>query len=515
LVPWYRMMLKSEDPTATNHSIADTGLDRERIVLDSSSTASFRPPPISPPATFLPCATSPKMCKPTTTSPREENRKRERPSPASSDSSAAASTLSPSPRPLAPLSAPDVAGMPPIRRREWTLETDPRTWPAFGRVSLQDGILTPDRLIARGRDRGGKFLRPPSEYLGKIPSPKYAAEAGRYHLFVSGICPWASSVATARHLLGLEDVISMDIADGQSGAGWNFLDGASVSPWKGREGPFWLHEAYQLDDSLATSRITVPVLWDTKTNSIVSNDSWTIVKMMSTAFAGMGTPTPEAIKILAVDETTGHPTLTPRELDFSSEKTHSDIYNALLNGVYKAGLGLFINGGVDNDAVLAARAGVYDKLSELNLLLSKQRFLLGDKLTASDVRLAMTLFRWDASYRVAFVLMGGRGILLGDGYPNLKAYLRDLYVVMEPAIDFVAIRQYYRIPQAIEHAAAVAAFECADGSSAAEEKKEEQQLPPIPDLRPIIASAKEPAGPRPSTAPRTAATTCRRTKVVG
>ena len=92
------------------------------------------------------------------------------------------------------------------------------------------------------------------------------------------------------------------------------------------------------------------------------------------------------------------------------------------------------------------------------------------------------------------------GILFGDGYPNLKAYLRDLYVVMEPAIDFVAIRQYYRIPQAIEHAAAVTATECGDGGSAAEEKKEEQhfQLPSIPDLRPIIASAKELAGPRPS-----------------
>ena len=137
---------------------------------------------------------------------------------------------------------------------------------------------------------------------------------------------------------------------------------------------------------------------------------------------------------------------------------------------------------------------MYDKLSELNFLLSKQRFLLGDKLTAPDVRLAMTLFRWDASYRNAFLLKDGReGILLGNGYPHLKAYLRDLFVAMEPTIDFVATRQYYRIPQAIEHAAA----ECDDGGSAAEEKKEEQQLDPIPDLRPIIASAKQPAGPRP------------------
>ena len=483
------------DPTTTNHSIgADNSLAHERSVLDHTSAASIRFADLSVVDIIGPTAPpTTKMCKATATSPRDENnRKRERPSPASSSSSDSGAS---------PTSASDVVGMPPVRRREWTLDTDPRTWPTFGRVSLQDGILTPDRLIARGRDRGGKFLRPPSEYLGKIPSARYAAEAGRYHLFVSGICPWASSVATARELLGLQDVISMDIADGQSGAGWTFLDGASVSPWKDRQGPFWLHEAYQLDNSLATSRITVPVLWDTKTKSIVSNDSWTIVKMMSTAFAGMGNPTPTAIEMLATDEKSGHPTLTPPELDFRSEKTHSDIYDALLNGVYKAGLGLFINGGVENETVLTARKGVYDKLSELNLLLSKQRFLLGDKMTAPDVRLAMTLFRWDASYRNAFLLKDGRGgILLGNGYPHLKAYLRDLYVVMEPAIDFVAIRQYYRIPQAIEHAAAIAATECGDGDSAAEEKKEEQQvqLPSIPDLRPIVASAKESAGPRPS-----------------
>ena len=289
----------------------------------------------------------------------------------------------------------------------------------------------------------------------------------------------------------------MDIADGQSGAGWTFLDGASVAPWKGRDGPFWLHEAYQLDDSLATSRITVPLLWDTKTNSVVSNDSWTIVKMMSTAFAGMGTPLPAAAALMATD-TAGHPTLIPESQREFLDSQQGVLYNALLNGVYKAGLGLMKNHDVESEPVLVARKEVYEKLDEVEDLLSKQRFLLGDKLTAPDVRLAMTLFRWDASYRNAFLLKDGReGILLGNGYPHLKAYLRDLFVAMEPTIDFVAIRQYYRIPQAIEHAAAAAA-ECDDGGSAAEEKKEEQQLDPIPDLRPIIASAKQPAGPRPS-----------------
>ena len=431
------------------------------------------------------------MCKATTTSPREEKRKRERPSPVSSDSPpAVVAALSPPSGPLAPVSASGVVGMPPVRRREWTLETDPRTWPTFGRVSLQDGVLIPDRLIARGRDRGGKFLRPSSEYPGRIPSPKYAAEAGRYHLFVSGICPWASSVATARHLLGLQDVISMDIADGQSGAGWAFLNGTSVAPWKGRDGPFWLHEAYQCDDANVTTRITVPLLWDTKTNSVVSNDSWTIVKMMSTAFAGMGKPLPAAAALMATD-TAGHPTLIPESQREFLDSQQGVLYNALLNGVYKAGLGFMKNHDVESEPVLVARKEVYEKLDEVEELLSKQRFLLGDKLTAPDVRLAMTLFRWDVSYQNAFILTGGHGgILLGDGSPNLKAYLRDLYVVMEPAIDFVAIRQYYRIRQSVNKA-----FVRSQGKAYEEEK--EKDLPPIPELREIIASAKQPPGSRP------------------
>ena len=383
----------------------------------------------------------------------------------------------------------EMPGMPSESREHWTLDTDPRTWPAFERVSLEEGLLVPDKLIARSKTEK-EFKRPPSEYRGQIPSAKYAAEAGRYHLFVSGICPWASSTATARHLLGLEDVISMDIADGQSGAGWAFLDGASVAPWKGREGPFWLHEAYQLDNSLATSRITVPVLWDTKTNSIVSNDSWTIVKMMSTAFAGMGKP-PSAAAALMSTDSAGHRTLIPESQREFLDSQQGVLYNALLNGVYKAGLGLMKNHDVESEPVLVARKEVYEKLGEVEDLLSQQRFLLGDKMTAPDVRLAMTLFRWDASYRDAFVLKGGRGgILIGDGYPNLKAYLRDLYVVMEPAIDFVAIRQYYRIRQGVNKA-----FVRSQGKKYEEEKEED--LPPIPDLREIIASAKQSAGPRP------------------
>jgi len=383
----------------------------------------------------------------------------------------------------------DIPGMPLESRKEWTLDTDPRTWPAFERVCLENGMLVPDKLIARS-EGVGEYKRPPSEYRGIIPSEKYAVEAGRYHLFAAGTCPWASSAVTARHLLGLEDVISMDIADGQSGAGWTFLEGASIAPWKDRSGPFWLYEAYQLDNSLATSRLTVPVLWDTKTDSIVSNDSWTIVKMMSMAFAALGKPLSETAALMSVNSS-GYPTLVPDDQQGFLDSHQGGLYNALLNGVYKAGLGLMKNHEIECEPVLVARKEVYDKLSEVDDLLSKQRFLLGDKITAPDVRLAMTLFRWDAAYRKAFILLEGRGgILVGDGYPNLKAYLRDLYVVMEPVVDFRAIRQYYRIRQSVAKA-----FARSQGENSEDKRKED--LCPLPDLHEIIASAEEPAGERP------------------
>jgi putative glutathione S-transferase len=379
----------------------------------------------------------------------------------------------------------EMPGMPSKSRKEWTLKTDPRMWPIFERVSLQEGMVKPDELVSRAGS-GTEFKRPPSEYLGMIPSETYAVEAGRYHLFVSGICPWASSAAMTRHLLGLQSVISMDIADGQSGAGWTYLDGTTVGPWKDRPGPFWIHEAYQLDDPLVTSRITVPVLWDTKTNSIVSNDSWTIVKILTTAFVGMGKPSIEAATLMSVDGM-GHPTLLPDDLKEVIETKQGEFYDTLSNGVYRAGIGLMMNHEVESEAVLTARKGVYDKLAQTDELLSHHRFVAGDKLTAVDVRLAMNLFRWDCAYREAFVLKDGRGrggILLGDGYPHLKAYLRDLYVVMEPLVDFRAMRQYYRLRQSINKA-----FVCSNGETYEDEK--EDDLPPSPDLNKIIASAKD------------------------
>ena len=150
------------------------------------------------------------------------------------------------------------------------------------------------------------------------------------------------------------------------------------------------------------------------------------------------------------------------------------------------------NGDVENEQVLSTWEIIYKKLAELeDDVLSKQRFLLGQYLTAVDIRMTMTLLRWDSSYRGAFFLTGGRGgILISDGYPNLKAYVRDVYAVIKPAVDFTAFQQYYRIRQALQQAHRVQYPQEGENIEADE---------PLADLKEIIDSAGEPAGPRPGT----------------
>lgn len=133
-------------------------------------------------------------------------------------------------------------GLPPPTS-EQDFNSDPRTWDDFERSTLVDGQVVSDELLkpaAATADPPG-FVRPQSEFdnvvlpgsTAETNRPEFAAEAGRYHIFASGVCPWASSVAAVRWLLGLQDVVSIDIADGQSGAGWCYLAGCTVSPWSG------------------------------------------------------------------------------------------------------------------------------------------------------------------------------------------------------------------------------------------------------------------------------------------
>ena len=336
-----------------------------------------------------------------------------------------------------------VEGMPAPRATQ-TIADDPRSWGPFVRKTLVEGRVVRDALITRGG--ASHFERPPSEFNGVVmppgtPGARHVAEPGRYHLFVAGVCPWATATRAARCLLGLEDVVSMDVADGQSGAGWVLLGGASCAPWAGRGGPFFLHEAYQASDPLGTTRITMPVLWDTQRRCIVSNDSWAIVKMFASAFRSLGR---------APDGNTTPPAdLVPADLAAAMEEVQAAVYRSLLNGVYKAGIERLKG---HADAADAAGQEVYATLDELEAKLTKQRFLMGTREpTAVDLRLTMTLLRYDIAYRHAFGLDGGRGgIFVGategapSAYPALSAHTRDVYSRIRPAIDWPSFLQYYR-----------------------------------------------------------------------
>ena len=206
----------------------------------------------------------------------------------------------------------------------------------------------------------------------------------------------------------------------------------------------------------------MPILYDKKRKEIVSNDSWSIVKMLASAFSTLGNA---KLARPPID-------LAPRNLAAEMDAVHQAIYDTLLNGVYKAGISRLKR---NDEAAQAASAIVYRTLDELDGKLSKQRFLLGTpQPTAVDVRLTMTLLRWDASYQFAFGLGGGQGtggVLLGDGYPNLRDYTRDMYALFgADCVDWPSIRQYYR--WGVGH----------------------PKDAPLPPLEPIIASAEAPHG---------------------
>jgi len=367
----------------------------------------------------------------------------------------------------------DRQGLPPRRAdaesRIVTGGEDPRVvLGTFDRAKLECGMLCPDTMITNSP---GTWIRPSSEVTDFVHPPgatdvKYVAESDRYHLFLSAVCPWASGIRAVRKLAGLEHVISMDVADGQSSQGWVFLSGSACADFD-RE-PFWLHEVYTAHDTEYTGRLTVPVLWDKKTSQIVTNDSWSILKILGSSFAGLGSP----LAGLPLD-------LAPSaEVD----ELQKDIYDGLLNGVYKCGINLMR--GNASGAQGAAR-GVYDMLAALeDRLANRGPFLLGDRLTLVDVRLLMCLLRYDIAYRDGFGLgSGDRGPVIPSrrrattviltaleglagysgsnnngndearsGYPALAAYLRRGVKMFRTEIEFSACTHYYRwavgLPQA-------------------------------------------------------------------
>ena len=273
---------------------------------------------------------------------------------------------------------------------------------------LVNGKWTDNWQPVQAKDDQGRFVRQTSSFRNWItpdgaPGPTgtggFKAEAGRYRLYVALTCPWASRTLIARQLKGLEDLIPVTVLNPVlTDQGWAFggYPGADTDPlFDARH----VHEIYTRADDSYTGRATVPALWDTMTGTMVSNESADIVRMFNTAFAGLVPDTPD---------------LYPADLAPEIDALNDEIYGSLNNGVYKAGFAS------TQAAYDEAVAGVFTMLDRLEDRLTGD--FLFDRFTETDIRLFVTLIRFDAAYHGLFKTNRKR---IAD-YPRLSAYMERI-----------------------------------------------------------------------------------------
>ncbi|MEJ6815396.1 glutathione S-transferase family protein [Pseudomonas sp. LF-5] len=248
----------------------------------------------------------------------------------------------------------------------------------------------------------------------------FAAEAGRYHLYVSLACPWAHRTLILRKLKGLEKLIDVSVVSWlMLENGWTF-DKALGSTGDKLDHFDFMHQRYTADTPDYTGRVTVPVLWDKQLKCIVSNESAEIIRMFNSAFDN-----------LTGNDLDFYPAPLRGEIDALNER----IYPAVNNGVYRAGFA------TSQQAYEAAFDEVFAELDHLEQLLGANRYLSGEFLTEADVRLFTTMIRFDAVYHGHFKCNLRR---IAD-YPNLSNWLRELYQWpgIAETVDFQHIKHHY------------------------------------------------------------------------
>jgi glutathionyl-hydroquinone reductase len=295
---------------------------------------------------------------------------------------------------------------------------------------LIDGVWhEQDPDAAKAGAAGGRFERPETAFRNWVtpdgrPGPTghdgFAASAGRYHLYVSLACPWAHRTLIMRALKGLEQVVPVSVTHWlMADQGWTFAQGEGVIPdplFNSR----YLHELYTRADPNYTGRVSVPVLWDKHTQTIVNNESSEIIRMLNTAFDAVGAKPGD---------------FYPKDKRDDIDEVNARVYDTLNNGVYKAGFA------ASQAAYEEAITPLFDTLDWLEERLGQSRFLLGDNLTEADIRLFTTLVRFDVVYNGHFKCNIRR---IAD-YRNLWAYTRDVYQLpgVAPTVNFQHIKRHY------------------------------------------------------------------------
>src|ERR1700689_2020042 len=292
---------------------------------------------------------------------------------------------------------------------------------------LMDGRWIDHRPVDAAGD--GRFKRQDTVFRNwgtadGTPGPTgrggFAAEPGRYHLYVSLACPWAHRTLIFRVLKGLETAVSVSVVHWfMAEQGWTFQDGPGVIP-DPVGGALYLHEVYVRSDPTYPGRVTVPVLWDKHRNVMVSNESSEIIRMLNSAFDAVGAAPGD---------------FYPVELRDVVDRFNARIYATVNNGVYKTGFA------TTQAAYEEAVRPLFETLDMLENHLATHRYLCGDRLTEADWRLFTTLVRFDSVY-VGHFKCNLRRIV---DYPNLSGYLRDLYQVRGVAdtVNFDHIKRHY------------------------------------------------------------------------
>lgn len=270
---------------------------------------------------------------------------------------------------------------------------------------------------------GGKFQRQASQFRSDISSEdgaEFTPESGRYHLYVSLACPWAHRALIFRKLKGLEkhidiSVVSPDMLD----KGWEFdtYPGATGDALYGFD---FAHKLYTKAKSDITTRVTVPILWDKKTETIVNNESAEIIRIFNSRFNS-----------LTGNNDDYYPEALRQEIDTINDM----VYHNVNNGVYKSGFA------TTQEAYEEAVVALFNALDVLEERLSRQRYLVGDVITEADWRLFTTLIRFDPVYHGHFKC----NLKQIADYPNIFGYMKELYQVegIAETVNFDHIKRHY------------------------------------------------------------------------
>jgi putative glutathione S-transferase len=277
------------------------------------------------------------------------------------------------------------------------------------------GMLVEGRWTEEDRKpaaKSGEFLRADAGFRSWItvdgsgsPSgePEYAAEAGRYHLYISHACPWANRTAIFHKLKGLEDIIGISVVDHFiDQEGWTFNESGGDETRDNLFNCSRLHQIYAKAKDDYTGRVTVPVLWDKHSGTIVSNESSEIIRMFNSAF-----------NAITGDEQDFYPPALRDTIDGINER----VYGTVNNGVYRCGFAR------SQQAYEDAYRQLFESLDWLEGVLDRQAFLAGDVITEADWRLFVTLARFDPGYFGHFKCNRNQ---IAD-FPNLSNYTRQLY----------------------------------------------------------------------------------------